>query len=205
MRQENPLIIATILREKGITGVHTHFRQLCQYLERQGRPAALVTPFSWGGPLIRPVFSVRYLLERYSGSANVWWYRHWHEAFLYRALRRTLAGVDDCVIYAQCPLAARAALRARRGPHQRVVMAVHFRISQADEWASKDRGQIARGGQMFRAIRSLEREVIPRMDGLVYVSQWAQEALIGWLPAAAAVPSTVIDNFVAPIEAKAPP
>jgi glycosyltransferase involved in cell wall biosynthesis len=198
-----PLIIATILREKGITGVHTHFRQLCQYLEYRGRPATLVTPFSWGRPLIRPVFGPRFLLERCSGTANVWWYRHWHEVFLYQALRRRLATVDDCIVYAQCPLAARAALRARRGPHQRVVMAVHMRISQADEWA--DKGQISRSGRMFRAIRSLEREVVPQVDGLVYVSRWAQDALTGWLPRAATVPSAVIDNFVAPLEAKPRP
>jgi len=195
-----PLIIATILREKGITGVHTHFRQLCQYLERRGTPATLVTPFSWGRPLIKPVFGVRYLLERCSGSANVWWYRHWHEVFLYQALRRALARVDDCVIYAQCPVSARAALRARRGPHQRVVMAVHFRISQADEWANKDRGEIARDGHVFRAIRSLEREVIPQVDGLVYVSKWGQDALLSWFPEAVAVPSAVIGNFVAPLD-----
>ena len=193
-----PLIIATILREKGITGVHTHFRQLYRYLEDKGRPADLVTPFSWGRPLIKPVFGVRYFLERCSGPANVWWYRHWHEVFLQQALRRRLAAADDCVIYAQCPLAARAALRARRGPHQRVVMAVHLRISQADEWA--DKGQISRSGRTFRAIRGLERKVIPQVDGLVYVSRWAQEALTGWLPEAAAVPSAIVDNFVAPLE-----
>ena len=193
-----PLIIATILRQKGITGVHTHFRQLYRYLEDKGRPADLVTPFSWGRPLIKPVFGVRYFLERCSGPANVWWYRHWHEVFLQQALRRRLAAADDCVIYAQCPLAARAALRARRGPHQRVVMAVHLRISQADEWA--DKGQISRSGRTFRAIRGLERKVIPQVDGLVYVSRWAQEALTGWLPEAAAVPSAIVDNFVAPLE-----
>ncbi len=198
-----PVIIATIAREKGITGVHTHFRQLCKYLEGQGRPATLVTPFSWGRPLIGPVFGLRFLLERCSRSANVWWYRHWHEVFLYQALRRRLATVDDCVIYAQEPLAARAAMRARRGPHQRVVMAVHLRISQADEWV--DKGQISRGGRTFRAIRALEREVIPQVDGLVYVSRWAREALTGWLPHAATVPSAVIDNFVAPLEAKPRP
>lgn len=197
------LIIATILRETGITGVHTHFRQLGQYLEREGRPATLVTSFSWGGPLIGPVFGLRLLLERFSGSANVWWYRHWHEVFLYRALRRRLAAVDDCVVYAQCPLSARAALRARRGPHQRVVMAVHLRISQADEWA--DKGQIPRDGRTYRAIRALERAVIPQVDGLVYVSNWAQEALTGWLPEAANVPSAVVDNFIAPLEAKRRP
>lgn len=198
-----PLLIATILREKGITGVHTHFRQLSQYLEAEGRPAALVTPFTWARPLTKPVFGVRYLLDRCSGSASVWWYRHWHEVFLYRALRRHLANIDDCVIYAQCPVSARAALRARRGPHQRVVMAVHLRISQADEWA--DKGQISRGGRTFRAIRALERDVIPQVDGLLYVSRWAQAALTEWLPQAATVPSAVIDNFVAPAETKDQP
>ena len=79
-------------------------------------------------------------------------------------------------------------------------MAVHLRISQADEWA--DKGHISREGGMFRAIRSLEREIIPQVDGLVYVSQWAREALTGWLPRAGSVPSAVIDNFVAPPEAK---
>jgi glycosyltransferase involved in cell wall biosynthesis len=197
-----PLIVATILREKGITGVHTHFRQLCRYLDDNGRPAALVTPFSWGRPLLRPVFGVRLLLERCNGPANVWWYRHWHEVFLYRALRRHLATVDDCVIYAQCPLSARAALRARRGPHQRVVMAVHFRISQADEWADKDKGRISRDGTMFRAIRSLERDTLPHVDGLVYVSRWGQAALLSWCPEAATVPSVVIGNFVAPLDIK---
>jgi len=198
-----PLIIATILRERGITGVHTHFRQLCQYLEGKGTPAILLTPFSWGRPLIKPVFGFRFLLERCSGSANVRWYRRWHEVFLQHALRRHLATVDECVIYAQCPVSARAALRARRGPHQRVVMAVHFRISQADEWA--DKRQISRSGRTFRAIRIFEREVVPQVDALVYVSRWAQEALTAWLPQAASVPSIVNDNFVAPHATKPRP
>ncbi len=116
--------------------------------------------------------------------------------FLRQALRRRLAAAGDCVVYAQCPLSARAALRARRGPHQRVVMAVHFRISQADEWA--DKGEISHDGLVFRGIRRLERQVIPRADGLVYVSRWARNALLGWLPQAAAVPDAVIDNFVTP-------
>ena len=103
------------------------------------------------GPLTVPVFGFRHALERCSRSAGVAWYRHWHEVFLRNALRRRLAEVGDCVVYAQGPLAARAALYARRGPHQRVIMAVHFRISQADEWA--DKKQITPGGRVFRAIR----------------------------------------------------
>jgi glycosyltransferase involved in cell wall biosynthesis len=189
------VVIATILREEGSTGVQTHVRQVRRYLGEPG--ARLVTPFSWGRMLTVPVFGVRLVLERCSGSANVAWYRYWHELFLRRALRRSLADVGDCVVYAQCPLAARAALRARRGRHQRVVMAVHFRVSQADEWVNMN--QIGRDGRVFRAIRQLELEVIPQADGLVYVSRWARDALIGWLPEAAAVPYAIVGNFVAPL------
>jgi glycosyltransferase involved in cell wall biosynthesis len=195
-----PIVIATILRGDGITGVDTHIRQVRRYLQECGAAGTLVTPFSWGRTLAVPVFGLRRLgLERCWGSANVIWYRHWHEVFLRQALRRCLAGVGDCVVYAQDPLAARAAFRARRGPHQRVVMAVHFRISQADEWA--DKKQIKRDGIVFRAIRQVEREVIPQVDGLVYVSSWAREALLGWFPEAATVPYAIIGNFVAPLHA----
>jgi glycosyltransferase involved in cell wall biosynthesis len=193
-----PLIIATILREEGITGVHTHVRQLRQYLDARGASAEIVTPFSWHRALTVPVFGLRVVLERCSGPASVVWYRLWHEVFLRNALRRRLREVDSCVVYAQGPLAARAALRARRGARQRVVLAVHFRISQADEWA--DKKQIKPGGVVFRAIRRTERDVIPQVDGIVYVSEWARSALLGWLPEAAAVPSAVIGNFVAPLE-----
>ncbi len=196
-----PLAIATILRGDGVTGVDTHIQQLCRYLEECDTASVLVTPFSWGRPLIYPVFGFRRLvLERCSRPASVAWYLYWHEVFLRNALRRHLADAGDCVVYAQDPLAARAAMRVRQGPHQRVVMAVHLRVSMANEWA--DKKQIKHGGTVFRAIRKAERGVIPRVDGLVYVSRWARDALVSWLPEAATVPYAVIGNFVAPLHAK---
>ena len=191
-----PLIIATMLREEGRTGVHTHARQLRGYLAEQGTPAAIITPFSCSRTLTVPVFGFRFPLTLCSRSAGVVWYRHWHAVFLTRALRQALAEMDDCVVYVQDPPAARSALHARQGPHQRVVLAVHFRTSQADEWA--DKHQIERDGTVYRAIRKLEREVIPQVDGMVFVSEWARKALLSWLPEASAVPYAVIDNFVAP-------
>jgi len=140
------------------------------------------------------------VLDRCSQSAGVAWYLHWYEVFLRNALRRCLAEAGDCVVYAQDPLAVRAALRARRGPHQSVVMAVHFRISMADEWA--DKKLIKRDGTVFRAIRRAERETIRNVDKLVYVSRWARDALVSWLPESAAVPFAVIGNFVAPVHTK---
>jgi len=193
--EADQVIIATILRAEGSTGVQTHVQQLLRYLGESG--TTLLTPFSWGGMLTTPVFGFRLALKRCSGSASVTWYRYWHEVFLRNALRKHLAEAGDCVVYAQCPLSARAALRARRGPHQRVVMAVHFRVSQADEWVNME--QIKRDGKVFRAIRQDEREVIPQVDGLVYVSRWARDALLSWLPEAATVPHAVIGNFVKPL------
>jgi glycosyltransferase involved in cell wall biosynthesis len=122
------------------------------------------------------------------------WHRHWHEVFLRKALRRHLGRLDDCIIYAQGPLAARAALCARQGPHQRVVMAIHFRVSQADEYVESR--QIKRDGWVFHRIRQVEREVIPRLDGAVSVTKWARDALVDWLPPAAAIPYAIISNFV---------
>jgi glycosyltransferase involved in cell wall biosynthesis len=178
--------------------VHTHVRQLRQYLEGGGTSTRLVTPFSWGRVFTYAVFGLRPLvLERLSGSASVFWYRYWHEVFLRNALRRCLARLGDCVVYAQGPVEARAALRARHGAHQRVVMAVHFQTSQADEWAHKS--QIRRDGRLFRLIRQFEREVIPHVDGLMYVSKSAQNGILSWLPEAAAVHSAIIGNFVAPL------
>jgi glycosyltransferase involved in cell wall biosynthesis len=197
-----PLIVATILPEGGYTGVHTHVRQALGYLEQRAVPTTVVTPFSWHRSLTVPVFGPRLVLEHVSPPASVVWYRHWHEVFLRNALRRKLARIGHCVVYAQGPLEARAALRARHGEHQRVVLAVHFRISQANEWA--DKHQISSDGTVFRAIRQVEREVIPQVDGLVYVSRWARDALLSWLPEAAEVPSAIIGNFVAPLRQKSP-
>jgi glycosyltransferase involved in cell wall biosynthesis len=197
------LLFVMHLRPEGNTGVHTHVRELRRHLERDGLRSTLVTPFSWGGPLKYPVFGLRrLLLDRVSAEAGIAWYELSHEAFLQRALRRLLADGHPCVVYAQGPVEARAALRARRGPQQRIVMAAHFRVSRADERA--DDGGIRRGGRVFRAMRQLERSSIPQVDAVVYVSRWGRDALLGWLPEAAAVPSVVIGNFVAPRPRLAP-
>jgi glycosyltransferase involved in cell wall biosynthesis len=196
------VIVATIFREGGGTGVHTHFGQLRGYLERHGTEVSVVTPFSWNRTLTYPVFGPRLVLRHVSLAAAVMWYRHWHEVFLYRALCQRLADGREQVVYAQGPLEARAALRARRGPRQRVIMAVHFRASQTDEHAEPGR-EIKRDGALYRAMRRAERDVILHVDGLVYVSEWARDALLGWLPEAAEVPSEVIGNGVTPVAATA--
>src|SRR5690606_4845908 len=104
--------------------------------------------------LIYPVFGMRRLIDYVSKPTSVWWYRYWHSVALERALRQNLKGGRPCVVYAQCPLSARAALRARASEDQKVVMVVHFNLSQADEWVGK--GAIAREGRLFKSIRGQE-------------------------------------------------
>jgi hypothetical protein len=139
------------------------------------------------------VFSPRLILRRLSPPAGVVWHRYWHSVFLYRALRRVLAHTDECVVYAQGPLEARAALRARRGPQQRVIMAVHFHSSQADEHAGRE---IKRDGKLYLSIQWLERDVILKVAGLVYVPKGAREALLAWFPEAGSVPCVIMGNAV---------
>jgi len=204
MRNE-PIIITSLAREQGITGVHTHVRQLREFLATSDVAVTHVTPHSWAaGSLVRrlilgAVFVLRPVLERTNGPAHVWWYRTFHEWFLRRALRSHLADLGSCVIYAQCPPSARAALAARAGPHQRVVLAVHFRISQSDEWA--DKGHIARGGPLYRSIRGQERRTLLALDGLVFVSAWGRSALVAWMPDVTRVPGVVIHNFARAVSA----
>lgn len=188
------------MRPEGDTGVQTHFSAVRQLLQKAGVPVRLVTPFSAPATLFYPVFGVRKLLDPLSGTASVWWYEYWHEYFLRRALRDNLRN-RPAVIYAQCPPSARAAIRARSGPHQKVVMVVHFNVSQADEWVSK--GKLVPGTGLYQAIRQREQEILPQLDGIVFLSDFVRENLLQTVAGLEQVPSLSIPNFIQPATATA--
>lgn len=189
-----PIIIATIMRPTGETGVQTHFNCFSSYLNENRLSNELVTPFSYFKFLVYPVFAVRAILHKLSGTASLWWYRYWHQFFLRLALKQKLHAGTECIIYAQCPLSAAAALSARFSATQRVVMVTHFNISQADEWVGK--GVISLGGQLYQSIRAFEEEVLPKLDGIVYVSGFMQDELLMRMPALKAIKSCIVPNFL---------
>lgn len=188
------IVVATILRPSGTTGVQTHFCTFVRWLEAKALPVAVMTPYNAPLWMVYPVFAVRRVLDLLSGLASVWWYRYWHTVFLEFALRRRLSAGNDCVVYAQCPLSAAAALRARRNARQRVVLVVHFNVSQADEWAGK--GMISMDGHYAASIRRFEAVTLARLDGLVFVSEFMRAALMDRIPDIASVPFAVVPNFV---------
>jgi len=194
--REPVIVVATIMSEEGTAGVQTHFNALRRHLEARHRPSMLVTPFDAPKALVYPLFAVRKLVDPWSGRASVWWYRHWHEFFLRMALRRRLPETANCIVYAQCPLSVQAALAARRHPHQKIVMVVHFNGSQADEWC--DMGKMRRDGAPARRIRALEARILPSLDGIVYVSRYMKRELESRIPPLKCVPNAVIPNFCRP-------
>jgi len=197
------VIVATIMRPTGETGVQTHFRAFQRWLAQQRLPAALITPYDSPSWLVYPAFGLRKIVDHLNSQLSVWWYRYWHAFFVELALRRKLRDGHTCVVYAQCPLSAAAAMRARRNAAQKVVMVVHFNVSQADEWAQK--GMIAMEGDFARSVRAFEARTIAALDGLVFVSAFMRRTLTERIPAIAAVPSAVIPNFLAdPGQADAP-
>ncbi len=190
----SPLVIVSMMRAQGATGVQTHVNVVRAKFTELGREPRLVTPFDLSPAIYYPVFGVRRLLEPALPAVGIWWYRYWHAWFLRWALRGELAQFGPCVLYAQCPLSAWAALYARASLRQRVVMAVHFNVSQADEWA--DKGKIKRDGSFFRAIELFESSVLPRLDGLVFVSDFMRRELHRRIPELRRVQSIVIPNFL---------
>jgi len=158
------VVIATLMRQRGGSGLQSHVRTFDEYLRDSARPVSIVSPFEARSPFVLPVFAGRLGIRPVSRPAAVWWHQYWHAHYLKAALRTRLAARPDAVIYAQCPISAGVALQVRRT--QPVVMVAHFNISQADEWA--DEGEIPRDGRLFGAIRQFEERVLSGLDGIVY-------------------------------------
>jgi O-antigen/teichoic acid export membrane protein len=189
------VVIASLLRPEGGTRVQNHTGDFATFLKSENVQVELMTPFSWGRWLSKLVFGLRILLNAINGAASVTWYRYWHGMFLRKALRQRLRQLNTTVVYAQCPVSAKAALDARQGPHQRVVMAVHFPTSQADEWAAAEK--IPRDGRTFRAIRRFEGEVLPNLDGIVYGSE-STKSKLSWVIGIQKLPNVVIQDSIRP-------
>lgn len=188
------IVTATLMRVEGETGVQTHFRTFDRWFTDQGFASRVVTPFDAPAWQIYPLFGLRRAVEFVSPPWGVWWYRHWHAVMLRRALRGVLARAGDCVIYAQCPVSAAAALAVRASPRQRVVMVVHFNVSQALEWEGK--GMLPATHSVHQGMLELEAAVLGQVDALVFVSEFMRREVFARVPAAAGRPYAVIPNFV---------
>ena len=192
---QRDIVIATIQHRQGVAGLNTHIDQFRRFLEADGIAVSVVTPLHRHKVPALAMFAVRKLIDPVSGPLGVWWFYRCRTLFLRWALARRLRPGQDCVIYAQCPVSARVALEARAHAGQAVVMAVHFNRSEAEEW--HEAGKIGRGDWVYRGLEALEADVLPRLDGLHFVSQFMRDYVQRRYSGVAACKSVVVPNFIA--------
>lgn len=195
------VIIATINRLHGSTGVHTHSGSLHAGLCAAGVRCDIVAAFD-AGPHWLGVFAVRRALDWVYPRGSLGWYRHWHAAALRANLRRTLLSENapaagEVSVVAQCPVSACVALDVRRslGLSFPITMVCHFNYSEAREY--RDLGQL-NDQRAYEAMLAFEANVLTSIDRVVYVSQWARDVVErerGITPRE----SVVIHNGIAPV------
>lgn len=188
------IYIATLLAEQGDTGVQTHFNAFADYVIDQGGDVEIVTPYGADAWFFYPLYALRGLIQRLHAPAGVRWYRGIRLLSLRWRLWRRLRREPAALVYAQCPVSAAAGLQARQSPQQAVFMVAHFNVSQADEWAGQ--GLIRTEDATWRSIREFEARVLPRLDGIVFVSRFMQRTVCDRIPAIAEVRQQVLPNFV---------
>ncbi len=178
-RAARGVVIASINRPEGDTGVHTHTRMLAGGFRAGGVPCEIISPFD-GSRKWLPIFALRPLvLKRLNKTWSTLWHRRWHAAALRENLLRHFEdGWDDAVL-AQCPVSARVALNVRRqlGAKFSIAMVCHFNGSEVEEY--RDKGELA-GDSRFRAMLAFEDQVLREVDQVVYVSIWARESVEKW-------------------------
>ena len=170
------VVIATLARGRGETGVHTHSRALRDGLSEAGFSSRLQTPFS-GSPKWLPVFALRPLfIYPVNKTWSTRWYRRWHLEALREQLVRDFGRHRASAVVAQCPISASAALDARHqtGGRFPIAMVCHFNHSEAQEY--RDKGELA-DKQYFQEVLAFEQSVLQRVDHVIYVSDWARRVV----------------------------
>lgn len=192
------LMIVTLMAPQGTTGVQTHFNAIAQYAVAQDLRVSIIEPHQinlW----LRKIHGVigrslnRISLE-WAALAN----RFAAHRFLKSLLRDALIAAqgEPVVVYSQDPLSAGVAIELRReGFRFRLVGAIHFNISEALEYVEK--GIVVENGRLWRSLMANERDVLPKLDQIVFVSGFMQRVVGARLPELATVPQTVISNFPA--------
>jgi glycosyltransferase involved in cell wall biosynthesis len=175
-RSRQRVIVATVERPQGDTGVHAHTQALLSGLAAAEVDAELVNPFCAGAKWL-PVFAFRKLfLKHLSKSLALRWYRHWHVRALREALAKSLTARPIDALIAQCPVSARAALEVRDELKLDfpIAMVCHFNYSEATEY--RDKGELT-GRAAFQRMLAIEQRVLEAVDQVIYVSNWAQRVV----------------------------
>lgn len=192
------LIIISLLDGKGPTGVETHFNQLIREAQAYGINGDFISPYPSG----RIWTKFARLLVRAAGQFSTetaeilgrWVDSKVIEGKLNAVLSSRPHGSEPITLYAQDPLSARTALRVGKRHACRVVAVIHYNVSEADELLMK--GQAKKDGPLWRFVMATERQTLPQVDQIIFVSEFMRKVVRERLPKIAGVQQAVIPNFV---------
>lgn len=195
---KHQLIVISSLDGNGPTGVETHFNQLIEEARAKGIDGVLVSAYPsqrlWAKLarlLIRPVR----LIDRERADVLSLWINSQIIAGKLAALLAPHAGRNGtATLYAQDPVSARSALKANRHHRCRVVTVIHYNVSMAEELRMK--GEARTDGPLWRYNMSAEREALPRVDHIIFVSAFMQREIGARMAALGSVPQSVIPNLI---------
>jgi glycosyltransferase involved in cell wall biosynthesis len=200
IRLKKNLIIISLLDGKGPTGVEAHFNQLIHEARAYGVDGVLISPYpsnmvwtKFARVFVRAVGLVNKehaaILARWVDSKVI-------EKKLNAMVSSDAFSNDSLTFYAQDPLSARAALKIRKKRACRVASVIHYNVSEASELVLKGEGKV--DGPLWRSVMANESQTLLQVDQIIFVSEFMRKALLERLPKIAAVPQTVIPNFVVP-------
>jgi len=189
------LVVVSLLTGQGPTGVETHFNLIMEYAAKSGVKPSLVTPHDEHWLTRKPANGIGRLLKLFNPELAVVWSR----MISYRRLKRRLRVLvsqnigRSITLYAQDPLSVAAALDVREDIYFRVVAVSHFNISEAKEMVVKK--LTTEGGLLWRAVMKTERNSMPKLDKVIFVSKYMSRIVNERLPCLSKVPQAVIPNF----------
>ncbi|MDB5762851.1 MAG: hypothetical protein JWQ21_1846 [Herminiimonas sp.] len=206
-RLKTDLIIVSLLDGKGPTGVEMHFNQLITEATAFGVNGFLISPHSqqriWTKFANRFIRALKPVNREYSEIMGRWVSSKVIERKLNEALARHTDRNNPVTIYAQDPLSAKTALKIRKNANCRVVAVVHYNLSEGYELVMKGEAKV--DGPLWRFVMSVERQILPQVDQIIFVSEFMQKVTLERLPEIARIPQTVIPNFVARSNLKSNP
>lgn len=190
------LIVVSLLDGKGPTGVEAHFNQLIHEARSEGIDGVLVSAYPsqriWATLARQLIPAVRLVDKERAEVLSLWI----NGKVIAGKLGAMLGAIDRSAavtLYAQDPVSARIALKASRHRRCRVVTVIHYNASQGDELLMK--GEAQTGGPLWRFLVCAEKQALPQVDHIIFVSAFMQRQIGERMPATGAVPQSVIPNF----------
>ncbi len=171
------VVVVSLMREKGTTGVQTHMRQFASQCIREGTTVDIITPFSHTNNFIIYISLIfRNVFKFLNKAIFVFLYHRINSFLLKQSLKKHLLNNDlPELFYAQCPCSANVIRSLVKGIQPKIVLVVHFNESQALEW--EERGYIKRNGIVYNWLQKETLNAFYYVSGVLFVSNFMKKAL----------------------------